>query len=340
MPEVTAYCPNAQIPALTDDHLKQFDRINLAFVVLKDGRLSLDNLPHIDAVPRMRAVNPDLKILMSVGGAGAGGFSKMALTREGRGGFAEECVKMIDHYGLDGMDLDWEFPAVDFGLDYSPADKENFTELLRVVRERFDAYSRPLELTIAAAAGQWFMDTTEVEKYHVYLDQIMLMTYDLRGFGQATTGHHTALYLRPDDIYDISADSAVQDWLKVGVPAEKIALGAGFYSRVWTNVPTERNGLLQSAEGGGGFGENYNVLRDHYVNKQGFTRYWDDTAKVPWLYDGSTFITYDDAESVQAKCDYVREHGLGGIFFWRYLDDPVNELIPIMRESMDRDTQE
>lgn len=336
MPDVTAYCPNRQIPTLTTAHLKQFDRINLAFVVLKEGRLSLDNLEHISHVPRMREANPDLKILISVGGAGAGGFSTMARTDEGRRAFADDCIEMIDRYALDGMDLDWEFPGSDYGLDSSPEDSVNFTALLKTLRERFDAYERPLELTIAAAAGQWFMDQTEVEKYHVYLDQIMLMTYDLRGFGQPITGHHTALYSRPDDVIDISADSAVQDWLKIGVPAEKIAIGSGFYSRVWHKVNPDRQGLLQTGEGGGDYGENYDVLRDQYVNKQGFVRHWDDIAKVPWLFDGETFISYDDEEAVQAKCDYVREQGLAGIFFWRYLDDPENELIPLMRREMDR----
>lgn len=334
MKQLTAYCPNAFIPDLTEKHLKQFDRLNLAFVVLKNGKLNFDNLANITEVPRIREANPDLRILMSVGGAGAGGFSNMALTAEGRADFARQCVEAIEHYDLDGMDLDWEFPGSDYGMDHSPLDKPNFTALLKTVREHFDAFRRPLDLTIAAGAGQWFMDQTEVEKYHVYLDQIMLMTYDLRGFGQKLTGHHTALYTKPDDAIKLSADSAVKDWLAVGVPADKIAIGSGFYSRVWYDVVPENNGLLREGRGGD-FGENYNVLRDQYVNKQGFKRYWDDTAKVPWLFDGETFITYDDPESVQAKCDYVNEHGLAGIFFWRYLNDPDNELIPIMREAMD-----
>lgn len=125
MKQLTAYCPNALIPSLTEEHLEQFDRVNLAFVVLKEGKLSFEKLPNISEVPRLRKAKPDLRILMSVGGAGAGGFSNMAMTAEGREDFARQCVETIEHYGLDGMDLDWEFPGSDYGMDHSTLDKPN-----------------------------------------------------------------------------------------------------------------------------------------------------------------------------------------------------------------------
>lgn len=339
MKEFTAYCPNAQIPFLTAKHLKQFDRLNLAFVVLKDGKLSFDKLNNITHLPRIREANPNLKVLMSVGGAGAAGFSTMAMTSEGREDFAKQCLNSCIEYGLDGMDLDWEFPCSIYeGMDSSPKDKENFTHLLKTIREIFDEYektnSKHLELTIAAGVGQWFIDQTEVPEFTKYLDHVFLMTYDLRGFGQEETGHHTTLYTKENDIYRMSADSGIQAWLDLGVPAEKIHIGAGFYSHMWTNVNPDNNGLLQVGEGGGGFGPNYDELRDEYVNKNGYVRYWDDEAKVPWLFDASTFISYDDAESVVYKCEYAKEHDLGGLFFWRYLDDPDNELIDAIDENL------
>ena len=54
-------------------------------------------------------------------------------------------------------------------------------------------------------------------------------------------------------------------------------------------------------------------LRDSH-----YKRYWEATARVPWLYDASTgnWISYDDPESVRAKMDYVRGQGFGGVVIW------------------------
>lgn len=174
MREVTAYCPNKQIPYLTEKHLKQFDRLNLAFVVLREGKLSFVNLENVSELPRLREANPDLKILMSVGGAGAAGFSNMAMTEQGRVDFANDCLETIEKYGFDGMDLDWEFPGSIYeGMDSSPKDKENFTLLLKTIRETFDEKSAThLEISIAAGCGQWFIDQTEVPEFTKYLDQV------------------------------------------------------------------------------------------------------------------------------------------------------------------------
>lgn len=337
MNEVTAYCPNKQIPELRSEDIKRFDRINLAFVVLDEGDLSFKNLENIKYVNKIRAINKDIKLIISVGGAGAAGFSTMAQTKEGREKFAQQCLTAIEKYKLDGMDLDWEFPgSVYEGMDYSANDKENYTLLLKELRETFDKNSsKHLELSIAAGCGQWFLEQTDVKAYAPYLDNIYLMTYDLRGFGQDRTGHHTCLYLneQEDPIYS-SANSAVQDFLSLGVPSEKLHIGAAFYSRYWTGVENKNQGLFQKADPSGDFGPNYDELRDKYINKQGFKRYFDTEAKAPYLFNGETFVSYDDAESVAYKAKYCQEHDLGGIFFWRYINDEDNELIKTMDEIM------
>lgn len=83
------------------------------------------------------------------------------------------------------------------------------------------------------------------------------------------------------------------------MPKEKLLLGAGFYSRKWENISPRNNGFLQIAKTGGGYGPNYSELVESYVNQNGYVRYWDDEAKAPWLFNGSTFLSYDDEESIR-----------------------------------------
>ena len=59
-------------------------------------------------IPTLRKQNPNLKVLLSVGGWGARGFSGAAATKESREVFIRSAQEIVDKYGLDGIDLDWE----------------------------------------------------------------------------------------------------------------------------------------------------------------------------------------------------------------------------------------
>lgn len=65
------------------------------------------------------------------------------------------------------------------------------------------------------------------------------------------------------------------------------------------------------------------TLPDSLENKKGYTKYWDDVAKAPYLFNARTkyFITYDDERSIREKCDYIKKNGLAGAMFWEYADD-------------------
>jgi chitinase len=69
---------------------------------------------------------------------------------------------------------------------------------------------------------------------------------------------------------------------------------------------------------------------------QGFTRYWDGSASVPYLYSAEkrVFVSYEDPESLAAKCRYVLSHKLGGIMFWEYFSDNTGELLKTINQSL------
>jgi chitinase len=46
------------------------------------------------------------------------------------------------------------------------------------------------------------------------------------------------------------------------------------------------------------------------------------------------FITYDDPESLQRKCSYIREHGLGGAMFWEYNSDLSGALLDALYRGL------
>jgi chitinase len=111
-------------------------------------------------------------------------------------------------------------------------------------------------------------------------------------------------------------------------------MGAAFYSRQWENIQDRNHGFLLLAKTGGGYGPNYGALAKDFINKNGYTRYWDDEAKAPWIFNGSTFISYDDEESLACKCAYVKNEGYAGIFYWEHKSDPTGTLLKTLADNM------
>ncbi|TLS54282.1 glycoside hydrolase family 18 protein [Paenibacillus antri] len=339
MSYLIGYVGDRALPDLTADAARKLTHMNVAFGHVRDDEIRIDHLEHLRELERLKREHPSLKILLSVGGWSAGGFSEAASTEAGRRRMAESAIDVLTRFPFDGIDLDWEYPCyAEAGIAASPDDKRNFTLLLRDMREAFDRKAAEdggaYMLTIAAGADQYYVDGTEMDEVQRYLDYVQLMTYDMRGGFQTLTGHHTNLYTPTGDLFRISVDASVRLFERAGVPREKLAIGAAFYSRMWKDVPNVNRGLLQMTPGSGGYGPDYGELAERYIDKNGFVRYWDDEAKAPYLFDGSTFITYDDEESLEHKCDYVKREGLAGIMFWEYKCDPSGRLLDAMYRNL------
>ncbi|WP_068780396.1 glycoside hydrolase family 18 protein [Paenibacillus sp. GM2] len=336
---VAGYAVDAHLPDITQEDLAKLTHLNIAFGQVVDQRISTAHLRNLGMLPKIKSQYPHLSILLSVGGWSAGGFSEAAATEAGRLQMADSAVRILTEYPLDGIDLDWEYPCYsEAGIASSPADKTNFTLLLKTMREALDAKGaedgRHYMLTIAAGADQYYVDGTEMDQVQQYLDFVQLMTYDMRGGFQVLTGHHTNLYTSTGDLFRISTDASVNLFLRAGVPREKIVIGAAFYSRLWNQVPGRNQGLHQMAGTTGGYGPDYTALVKDYINKNGYTRYWDEEALAPYLFNGSSFISYEDEQSIGHKCTYVKENGLAGVMFWEYSCDNTHRLLDAMYRGL------
>jgi chitinase len=318
-------------------HPGKLTHINFAFARIDaNGRVTLPDSESesLKRVVGLKKVNPRLKILISIGGWQADGFSDAALTESSRAVFADSALELVRKFSLDGVDIDWEYPGQGVaGIKYRAEDKQNFTLLLKALRDKLDSH-RYL-LTIASADHEYF-DHIEMGALYVYLDWINVMTYDFYNSLTKTTGHHAGLYRSSTAApTDRDAASAIAQHLAAGIPAEKIVLGVAFYGRGFTDVRPVSNGLNQPY---GKFeaAHDYSELANALIGRQGFVRYWDEQAKAPYLWNSvsRTFISYDDPQSIQAKAQYVKAHHLGGMMFWELSEDRNDELLDAIVESM------
>ena len=292
---------------------------------------------------------PGTKILISIGGwTDSGHFSEMALTAESRGTFIQSCLDTLDAYPfLGGLDIDWEYPGVardpedesDEGNPVVGDDRTNYTLLLKELREALDEHfgaGQKLLTVCAGASVGYSLCEQDYASLHPYVDRINLMTYDMAGSWEENTGHHTALY------GEVSADTAVKYLLEQGVPAEKIAIGSPLYSHGWkmdgpaeetVGAPGQAIGDLEwhdlaaieeaaAAEGTPGWHKGYDKERE------AAWLFNDDPASPNYL----DFITYDSAESLQAKLDYINANGLGGLIVWQVHGDSIDSDWPMITE--------
>ncbi|MGL4737440.1 MAG: glycoside hydrolase family 18 protein [Cellulosilyticaceae bacterium] len=325
---IAGYVNSSDRGGLIPEDIKKLTHINLAFGHIDQGEIHVNEEGLLGRLQELKGINPELKISLSLVGKTGADFPVGSATEEGRQRIANACVKVLTQYDLDGIDLDWEYPCCPENYsEATPEDKYNFTYLCEAIRKAIDTLEGHKLLTIAAGGDRYYTDSTEMDKVEAYLDLVYIMTYDLRCGFHSLTGHHTNLFTATGDIFRTSCDEAVKIFVGAGVPKEKIVIGAAFYSRKWEEVPNRYNGFLQYTKISCTYGPCYHDLVANYINKNGYTRYWDDECKAPYLFNGSTFISYDDPESLTHKVDYIKNEGIAGIFYWEHDADMTHTLL-------------
>ncbi len=325
------YIMESTVPKLRVYDLMRITHLNIAFALIREGAVTVDHLQYLSRLEVYKRINPQLKLILSIGGWQADGFSQAAETEAGRALFARTALQIVVQWGFDGIDIDWEYPcSSQAGIASSPDDKENFTALMRVLRDALDAQGRAdgkrYLLTCAVGAGQYFVDGSQMDQVSRLTDYVNLMTYDMRGGFTHTAGHHTNLYPQAGDPEGPSATATVELFHRAGVPYEKMVLGSAFYGRMWTGVAPENHGLGQPAASSGGYLGHWDLQDSETMALRGFTRYWDPSAQAAWYWNGQDFISFEDPASLQAKCAYIREKGLAGLMYWVYGNHTLFEI--------------
>jgi chitinase len=288
----------------------------------------------LQQIVSMKKKYPGLKVMVSIGGwSGCSFCSALFSSEEHRRTFARTAVELFKQYDVDGLDLDWEYPAIEGfpGHAYKKEDRENFTELIRSLRTEMGG-----NYILSFAAGgftHYLENSIDWKEVMPMVDMVNLMTYDLVGGYSTVTGHHTPLGHSGEN--EQSVKRCVEWLLKNNVPSDKLIIGAAFYARVWQYVSDTNHGLYQN----GKFkqGVPYKNFKTYFADSLGYKYYWDKKAEAPFQYSASKklFATFDDERSVKAKTKYIRRNKLGGIMFWELgMDKQEGGLVGLMHKKL------
>lgn len=291
--------------------------INYAFAELyvKDGVYKgfklQGNEDRFRQVVALKKKNPNLKISLSFShtvtnddNSQGGGFSALAKSDEYRKAFAKDCRDFCSKWGIDGIDIDWEFPGLSWsGHACDPSvDVENHVLLMKQLRETLGTrylltYAGYVKNVIETDEGRKYIDIAAVDPY---VDFVNVMTYDM----DSAPSHQSAL--RDKSAY-VDCERAIKAYTDAGVAASKLVLGIPFYGRISFDKSP------------GAIDYNKIILLDKNDYK---IDNWDSDANVPYVtYKGTYYCGYDNEKSIAIKGDWIRSLGMKGMMYWDYNAD-------------------
>lgn len=213
---------------------------------------------------------------------------------------------------------EWGFRDIHFDIEHlRPEDREAYNRFLRKAADRIHGEGLLISTalapkTSATQAGQWYT----AHDYHTHgqiVDFVVIMTYEWGYSGGP-----------PMPVSPIGPVRQVLEYALTEMPGSKIMMGQNLYGYDWT-LPYVQGGAYAKAVSPQqaidlARERNAEILYDEKAQAPHFN-YWDDDGKehVVW---------FEDARSIQAKFDLLKELGLRGISYWKLgLSFPQNWLL-------------
>nr|ADX07298.1 putative chitinase [Flammulina velutipes] len=278
------------------------------------------------------------KIKLSIGGwTGSHYFSDAVATNDSRQLFAENIALVYKTFGIDGIDIDWEYPGHqgESANVVSHQDALNFLAFLRVLRAAL-----PAGAIITAATqpvpfvGEDGQPMRDVSEFATLLDWILIMNYDVYS-SSSTPGPNAPFYdaCHNSTQPEANAVGAFNAWNAAGVPASQMVLGIPSYGYLSTSTATTLRSRFiarqtssalvaddNKPEGQIQFrslvSQNALVLNStsavvSFVAGEGFVREWDECSSTPYLRSSQPgqVVSYDDTESLALKAAFVQKVG-------------------------------
>ena len=263
-----------------------------------------------------------VRVLVLLGGD-AGAFSTVAADPGLRATFVGNLEAFVSENNYDGVDVDWEFPA-------SPADKDNFAELMLELRQALPSPTYFLSVD----SGPWGGSDTPFKRLSQVIDYFNIMMYDCAGPWTADAQLNSPIFWdRHDpDPYECqpggSAEGAMDIYLNgLKIPPAQLNMGTPFYGYfyrtvdgLWDICPHAHPNQDIDCPVNTVLAESYGTFIKKRTHGQEWVQRYDLIALVPYLLrsDGSPgFITYDDPTSTYLRVWHsVWDRGLGGTFMW------------------------
>lgn len=317
---------------LTNQFFETMDIIYCAFIMFNpDGTLKNNAgvLANIEYSVLPKAKENGIYTVLSLGGGGSepsSAFASVTKNAEARKTLINNVIDLINKYGFDGVDVDWETPT--------SSQAQYFTLFIKELNEAVKKNNSHHLVTAAIGGGKWQPTRYDLSNSSKYLDFINVMTYSMSsssGYYQNAlykrTGFHNTENRVGGTLSSCSIDETVTIYNNLGVQNNKLIFGLAFYgTRQYNNEGRwVSNGSVY-----------YTTIKNQYLNNPNYTYYYDEDAQVPYIIsnDLTTFISFDDPRSIAAKCEYVKNNNCAGLMYWENGCDTTGDLVQAIYDNL------
>lgn len=151
---------------------------------IENNRIIIDDNVKLalEQATELKVQNKEIKVMIWVGGGGgSSGFPEMVVNHANRKQFIQSLKEVLETYGIDGVDLDWEFPSA------YQRERQHFTQLLHEIRREYQREHRTYLLSVAAAAPEGIaFFSYDIAELNSYADYVNIMTYDFHFYTKDT----------------------------------------------------------------------------------------------------------------------------------------------------------
>ncbi len=343
-PVILGYYPASAVGVTSADiNLRLFTHIWHAFVTVDTlGNVEMEpGIANSDLVARAHAVG--VKVLISVGGPNSGQyFNALVNEADSIKHLVDSVVAIVLKYHYDGVDVDWEFPALE-------AHEEGMVSFIALLRQQLDHKVRGSLIVLKVPSGGgglvsqtvfggaivgYLSNTTITQpgqgperlfddaKLIPLVDFLNVMAYDFHEDG-ISTGHNSNLFHDPQDRTpeSYSVYESMELWSRKGWPKQRLVVGipCNGHSFHTNHITVKENVSLKTVRV-----PFKDILK---LIAQGWKNSWEKDAYAPLLFSPNEkeYITYDSPQSAQLKGQWARQQGYRGVFFSDITQDAVNK---------------
>ncbi|KAG6866346.1 hypothetical protein C0991_005267 [Blastosporella zonata] len=269
---------------------------------------------NLKAIYNLKKQNRHLKVLLSIGGwTYSPTFHPVVVDPALRANFVHSAVRILEDYGLDGLDVDYEYPS-------NEEQARGYVALLHELRVALDKHAHEkganyrFLLTIAAPCGPDHYKKLHIAEMDKSLDFWNMMAYDFSGSWDQVANHQANVFGGP-----ISASESIHYYIAQGVSRSKIVMGIPLYGRSFMN--TQGPGTPFSGVGSGSWEAGTYDYRALPLPGSHLMR--DERELASWTYDYQTkeMVSFDSEEVAKWKGEWIKKEGLAGSMFWELSGD-------------------
>ena len=300
---------------------------------LTHGNKTLDlELGGFRNVSRMKHEQAGLRVELGVeaGGREASGLGfktsqaliQMAADQAKRKSFVNSSVAFLTQHRLDGLHLHWGSSAQKV-INFTQKGESwmDLPTLLRELKKAFRPANLSLSLSLWSPLNYVIDDHYDIPELYKHVDLVFVQFFAYHGPWERITGAFSPLKDTVSQVNDYKYYTVDFSWTYMkkrgAVPCKtvfKIAFkGAEFAlkDRIENTEDSSVPGQGLRTVSGGGNPTYHQICKE--AREEGWRQEWDEERRVPYMWRGRRWISYEDRRSVLDKVDYANREGMAGV---------------------------